>query len=77
MEADEKKKVTFMQALNTIRKEKIGKRRAKNAERKVVKAKETAKKDEAIAAARKINKKRQFRSEGKTEKYREAKKTKR
>jgi ribosome biogenesis protein BMS1 len=77
MEADEKKKVTFMQALNTIRKEKIGKRRAKNTERKAHKAKEVAKKDEAIAAARKINKKRQYRAEGKTEKFREAKKTKR
>jgi ribosome biogenesis protein BMS1 len=77
MEADERKKVTFMQALNTIRKEKIGIRRAKNEERKVTKAKQNEKKEEAMAAARKVNKKRQYRAEGKQEKFREQKKTRR
>ncbi|EEC51214.1 ribosome biogenesis protein BMS1 [Phaeodactylum tricornutum CCAP 1055/1] len=73
MEADERKKTTFIQALNTIRKEKVAIRKAKNEERKRDKAKEKAKKDEAILAIRKANKKRQYRAEGKRDKARDSK----
>lgn len=73
MEADEKKKHTFLQALNTIRNEKVALRKMKNAERLSAKAKQNAKKEEALAAVRKANKKRRYRSEGKREKIREAK----
>jgi ribosome biogenesis protein BMS1 len=76
MESDERKKVTFMQALNTIRKEKVSIRKTRNAERKVEKARKNAKKVEAMAEARKINKKRQYRAEGKQDKFREKKKQK-
>lgn len=76
MEPEERKKVTFLQALNTIRKEKMATRKAKNEEKKLEKAKMNAKKEEAIEAARKANKKRQYRAEGKREKLRESKRAK-
>ena len=53
MEADEKKKYTFVQAINTIRNEKRAKRKEKNSERRLEKSKETAKKEEKLEAARK------------------------
>ena len=74
---EERKKVTFLQALNTIRKEKVAIRKAKNEERKAERAKQNAKKEQTILAARKVNKKRQYREEGKQEKAKEAKRLKR
>lgn len=76
MEADERKKVGFISALNTIRNEKKKIRKEKNTERRLEKAKESSKKEESIAAARKSNKKRQYRAEGKREKERESKRLK-
>jgi ribosome biogenesis protein BMS1 len=76
MEPEERKKVTFIQALNTIRKEKTAIRKAKNHERRLGKEKQNAKKEEALAAARKANKKRQYRAEGKRDQRREAKRLK-
>jgi hypothetical protein len=74
MDADEKKKYTFLQAINTIRNEKISKRKESNARRQVERAKESAKKSEMIEAARKANLKRKYRTEGKIEAAREKKK---
>jgi len=76
MDTAEKKKFTFLQALNTIRNEKVKIRKQKKEESKLEKAKKNAKKEEALAAARKANKKRQYRAEGKKEKMREAKRAK-
>lgn len=73
MEADEKKKFTFMQAVNTIRNEKRAKRKDKNAERRLVKAKEAAKQDEKLEASRKARKREHYRAEGKIEAARERK----
>mmetsp|Transcript_59864 Transcript_59864/g.147073 ORF Transcript_59864/g.147073 Transcript_59864/m.147073 type:complete len:1195 (+) Transcript_59864:72-3656(+) len=76
MEADERKKNTFLQALNTIRNEKVKLRKEKKQEAKVERDKKTAKKMEALEAARRANKKRQYRAEGKKEKMREKKRAK-
>mmetsp|Transcript_13647 Transcript_13647/g.32004 ORF Transcript_13647/g.32004 Transcript_13647/m.32004 type:complete len:658 (-) Transcript_13647:41-2014(-) len=76
MEASEKKKFAFLQAVNTIRNEKVKARKEKKREANLEKVKKNAKKEEAIAAARKINKKRQYRAEGKREKFQEAKRAK-
>mmetsp|Transcript_13937 Transcript_13937/g.39120 ORF Transcript_13937/g.39120 Transcript_13937/m.39120 type:complete len:1191 (-) Transcript_13937:87-3659(-) len=76
MEKSEKKKFTFLQAVNTIRNEKVKARKEKKRESKVEKIKKNAKKEEAKAAARKVNRKRQYRAEGKREKMQEAKRAK-
>ncbi len=76
MEASEKKKFTFLQAVNTIRNEKVKIRKEKKRSSNLEKAKKNAKRDEAIAAARKVNRKRQYRAEGKREKFQEAKRAK-
>ncbi len=73
MEADEKKKFSFVQAVNTIRNEKRAKRKEKNAERRIAKSKELAKKEEKLDAARKARKRQQHRAEGKLEAARERK----
>ncbi|KAK1745576.1 ribosomal biogenesis protein BMS1 [Skeletonema marinoi] len=73
MDAEEKKKYTFVQAVNTIRNKKKAKRRVKNAERRDAKAKEQAKSDERLDAARKARKRAQHRSDGKVEAARERK----
>mmetsp|Transcript_9528 Transcript_9528/g.17318 ORF Transcript_9528/g.17318 Transcript_9528/m.17318 type:complete len:1164 (+) Transcript_9528:3-3494(+) len=73
MEADERKKHAFVQALNSIRNEKVSIRRTKNAERLQDKAKKNSKKEQATAEKRKIDKKRKYRSEGKKEAAREKK----
>lgn len=73
MDADEKKKYTFMQAVNTIRNEKVAKKKTKNAERRVEKAKEDARKEAKLDAVRKANKKRQYRIDGKIAAARERK----
>lgn len=76
VEKDEKKKLAFIQALNTIRKEKISIRKQKKEEKSQVKAAKNTKKEAAHAANLKINKKRQYRADGKREKYRQAKRMK-
>ena len=73
MDASEKKKHSFLQAVNTIRNEKVAKKRESNARRKAERAKEQAKTDERIEAARKINMKRKYRAEGKIQAARERK----
>lgn len=73
MEADEKKKYTFVQAVNTIRNEKRAKRKDKNAERRLVKSKEFAQKEEKLEASRKARKRAHYRAEGKVEVARERK----
>ena len=76
MEPEERKKAAFISALNTIRNEKKKIRKAKNEERRLAKARQNAPKEEALAAIRKANKKRQYRAEGRREKQREAKRLK-
>ena len=76
MDSAEKKQTTFIQALNTIRREKQSIRKAKNEERRSEKAKKDAKVEEKLDAARKARKKRQYRAEGKREKMRDAKRQK-
>jgi ribosome biogenesis protein BMS1 len=76
MEAGERKKETFIQALNTIRKEKVAIRKARNDERRVEKGKKNAKEEARLAEIRKANKKRQYRAEGKQEKQRDSKRLK-
>lgn len=76
MESSEKKKFTFLQAVNTIRNEKVKVRKEKKRESNLEKAKKNAKKDVAIDAARKVNLKRRYRAEGKKEKFQEAKRAK-
>ena len=73
MDVAEKKKYTFVQAVNTIRNEKKAKRKEKNAERRAVKSKEQAKVDEKLDAARKARKRAQHRTDGKVEAARERK----
>ena len=73
MEADEKKKYTFIQAVNTIRNEKRTKRKEKNAERRLEKSKENAKKEEKLEASRKARKRQHYREEGKMDAARERK----
>jgi len=73
MDADEKKKYTFVQAVNTIRNEKRTKRKEKNAERRLAKSKELAKKEEKLEASRKARKRQQHRADGKIEAARERK----
>lgn len=76
MESGEKKKYTFLQALNTIRNEKVKIRKEKKEERKLEVAKKNAKKEEALSEVRKAKRKMQYRAQGKLEKYREAKRMK-
>lgn len=75
MDADERKKYAFVQALNTIRNDKTAKRKTKKAERREEKDKERAKRDEALNEARKANKKREYRAEGKRDAARQAKRS--
>jgi ribosome biogenesis protein BMS1 len=76
MEASEKKKYTFLQALNSIRNEKVKIRKQKKEEKKRDSAKVNARKEEVHLANRKVAKKRQFRAEGKQEKFRASKRGK-
>ena len=73
MEKSEKKKHAFLQAVNTIRNEKVQKKKEGNIRRRAAKAKVDARLDEKIEAGRKIVKKRRYRSEGKIEASRERK----
>jgi ribosome biogenesis protein BMS1 len=76
MEEGERKKLAFVNALNSIRNEKVKIRKDKNEERKLDKARKNAKMDEAMAEMRKANKKRQYRAEGKKDKMRDNKRSK-
>ena len=76
MEKDEKKKLTFMQALNTIRNEKVAIRKEKKVQKNIENAKRKSKTEEAKDVARKTIKKRQYRAEGKRDAYREKKRRK-
>lgn len=76
MESDERKKVSFIQALNTLRKEKQAFRKTKKLERRRDKANETAKKEMKLEAARKATKKRQYREDGKRDKQSASKRMK-
>mmetsp|Transcript_33925 Transcript_33925/g.74425 ORF Transcript_33925/g.74425 Transcript_33925/m.74425 type:complete len:1184 (-) Transcript_33925:107-3658(-) len=73
MDAQEKKKYSFMQAVNTIRNEKVAKKKIKNADRRLEKAKHDARKEEKLEAVSKANKKRKYRIEGKISAARERK----
>jgi len=73
LEKEEKKKLTFLQALNTIRNEKQSIRKTKKMEKTAEKTKIKAKKDEEIEQARKVLKKRKYRSDGKRDAIKERK----
>ena len=76
MDTAEKKKYTFLQALNTIRNDKVKIRRQKKEERKLESSKKNAKKEEALNEIRKVKRKMKFRADGKRDKQREAKRLK-
>ena len=76
LEPEERRKVAFLSALNAIRNEKRKIRKATNEVKRAERTKKIAATDEALAVARKANKKRQYRAEGKQEKQREAKRLK-
>lgn len=73
MDSEEKKKYTFIQAVNTIRNEKVAKRKETNTKKLLEKAKKNAKKEEMLAVVRKANMKRKYRAEGKIEAAKERK----
>jgi hypothetical protein len=75
MEPEERKKLAFIQALNTIRNEKIAVRKDKNVQKQAVKLKDVEKESAAIRLARMANRKRRYRAEGKREQGHEAKRT--
>lgn len=70
LDTEERKKLTFIQALNTIRREKTSLRKAKKQEKKEEKAKQGSKVEEAKMEAHKRNLKRQYREKGKREQQR-------
>lgn len=74
MDSDEKKKYSFIQAVNSIRNEKVAKKKEGNAKRRVEKARANAKKEAILDAVRKANMKKRYRAEGKIEAARERKK---
>lgn len=76
LEPEERERITFINALNTLRKQKTKLRKAKKAEKREEKEKKDAKMNEGRLAARKVNKKRQYRADGKRDKMREAKRQK-
>ena len=67
---EEKKMTTMVQQLNTIRNEKMAKRKAQQEVRRAVKAKKDAKDNEWRSALEKERKKSKYREEGKAEKLR-------
>lgn len=75
MDSEEKKRYTFLQALNTIRNDKIAKRQESKEKNRKEKEKLNAGKEAKIEAARKANLKRKYRAEGKMDASREWKKT--
>ena len=75
LSSEERKKLTFLQALNTIRKEKTSIRKSKKEEKRQEKEKQEAKINAAKMEAHKINLKKRYREQGKREQQR-AKKAK-
>jgi len=75
LDAEERKKLTFLQALNTIRKEKTSLRKTKKEEKKQEKEKQEARVAAAKMEVHRLNLKRHYRAEGKREQQR-AKKSK-
>ena len=67
---EEKKMTTMVQQLNTIRNEKMAKRKAQQDVRRAVKAKKDAKDNEWRSVLEKERKKSKYREEGKAEKLR-------
>jgi ribosome biogenesis protein BMS1 len=76
MDSAEKKKYTFLQALNTIRNEKVKIRKQKKEERKLDVTKKNAKKEDALELIRKVKRKMKYRADGKRDKQRESKRLK-
>jgi ribosome biogenesis protein BMS1 len=76
LEPYERKKVTFLQALNTIRKEKVAIRKEKAQEKKTIKTKQNAKAEREKMEIFKANQKRKYRADGKREQARENKRLK-
>ena len=74
MDSEEKKKYSFIQAVNSIRNEKVSKKKEGNARRRVEKARTNAKKEAILDVVRKANLKKRYRAEGKIEAARERKK---
>lgn len=74
MEKSEKQKHTFIQALNTLKNEKTTKRKELRAQKKIDKEKQEANKNAVLESIRKVNMKRKYRSDGKIEAARMAKK---
>eukprot|EP00542_Grammatophora_oceanica_P007851 CAMPEP_0194070400 /NCGR_PEP_ID=MMETSP0009_2-20130614/88159_1 /TAXON_ID=210454 /ORGANISM="Grammatophora oceanica, Strain CCMP 410" /LENGTH=278 /DNA_ID=CAMNT_0038723665 /DNA_START=226 /DNA_END=1062 /DNA_ORIENTATION=+ len=77
MDSSEKRKVSFMQAVNAIRNEKVAIRKERRTQSRIEKTKRNAKKDAAIAEARKMKRKQEFRVQGKLEATRERKRLRR
>jgi len=75
MDTNEKKRYTFLQALNTIRNDKVAKRKESKERSLHEKEKLNAGKEAKLEASRKANMKRKYRAEGKMEATREWKKT--
>lgn len=73
MDASEKKKHAFLQAVNTIRNEKVAKKKESNARRQKERTKVQEREQERMDAARKVNMKRKYRTEGKIQAARERK----
>ena len=67
LEAEERKKLTFLQALNTIRREKTSLRKEKKEEKRQEKAKKESKITAAKLEVHKLNLKRKYREQGKQE----------
>jgi ribosome biogenesis protein BMS1 len=70
LDPEERKKLTFLQALNTIRKEKTSLRKSNKEKKRQEKAKQEAKVNEARLEAHKLNLKRKYRQQGKEEQQR-------
>lgn len=73
MDTEEKKKYTFLQAVNTIRNEKVKKRRETNAKKQEERAKVNARKQALLDENKKASMKRKYRAEGKIEEARKRK----
>ncbi|GMH89583.1 hypothetical protein TrST_g3504 [Triparma strigata] len=71
MEKDEKSKYTFLQALGTVRNDKVKLRRSKNVERMEKKRKEREKDEEGWKEKRGAQKKQKYREQGKLDKEKE------
>jgi ribosome biogenesis protein BMS1 len=76
LEKAEKSKLAFIQALGSIRNEKVSIRKEKKVEKQRERAAQTAKKESRVAAQQKVSRKRQYRADGKRDKVREAKRMK-